>query len=165
MTAILETSASSAQRHREAPAITPIPARRPYSTQSQEARRRQEALERLAARGMAPPRVQPGHRRGLGPSSQPRPPVQQSPQPITPVSVPRHPSVSLTVREVEVLRMWLLVDSKSHAAAELRISVGTVNTHLARIRTKYADARRAARTKAALVARAIQDGLVTIEEL
>ncbi|GAB41213.1 putative LuxR family transcriptional regulator [Gordonia sputi NBRC 100414] len=76
-----------------------------------------------------------------------------------------HPRVPLTSREVEVLRTWLLTDSKSVAASRLVISVGTVNTHLARIRTKYADAGRPARTKASLVARAIQDGLISLDEL
>jgi hypothetical protein len=40
-----------------------------------------------------------------------------------------------------------------------------VNTYLTRVRAKYASAGRAAPTKASLVARALQDGLVTIDEL
>lgn len=44
-------------------------------------------------------------------------------------------------------------------------SVHTVNTYLERIRVKYAKLGRAAPTKAALVARAPQDGLIGIDEL
>ncbi|AZG44236.1 helix-turn-helix transcriptional regulator [Gordonia insulae] len=72
---------------------------------------------------------------------------------------------SLTTREVEVLRTWLMVDSKPAVAEELYISLGTVNTHLTRIRAKYSDVGRAAPTKAALVARAVQDGLIALDEL
>ncbi|WHU47737.1 helix-turn-helix transcriptional regulator [Gordonia sp. L191] len=71
----------------------------------------------------------------------------------------------LTQREVQVLRAWLLLDSKTAAAAELGISLGTVNTHISRIRTKYASAGRAARTKAALVVRALQDHHLSLMEL
>lgn len=72
---------------------------------------------------------------------------------------------SLTTREVQVLRTWLMVDSKPAVAEELFISLGTVNTHLTRIRAKYAEIGRAAPTKAALVARAVQDGLISLDEL
>ncbi|MFT4124766.1 MAG: LuxR C-terminal-related transcriptional regulator [Gordonia sp. (in: high G+C Gram-positive bacteria)] len=129
---------------------TAIPVRRAYSTPLQAVRRRQEALEQLAARRMTPP---PRHVPGLGAAR------------IAPPAAPATPTVPLTAREIEVLRTWLLVDSKSDAADQLNISVGTVNTHLARIRAKYIDAGRPARTKASLVARAIQDGLVVLEEL
>lgn len=162
MTAILGTTSTNPLRT-ATPTITPagsttsrppatLPVRRTYSTPLQAVRRRQEALERLAARAVMP--------------------RQQHPRPFTaplqPVPVPASTDaqrVPLTNREIEVLRTWLLVDSKSDAAALLNISVGTVNTHLARIRTKYADANRPARTKASLVARAIQDGLATLDEL
>src|SRR5690625_2071232 len=66
---------------------------------------------------------------------------------------------ALSAREKEVLLAWYRSDSKATAAAELFISVGTLNTHLARVRTKYARVGRAASTKAALVVRALQDGL------
>lgn len=75
------------------------------------------------------------------------------------------PRPSLTTREVEVLRTWLLLDSKPAVAADLGISLGTVNTHLTRIRAKYADLGRPAPTKAGLVARAVQDELISLEEL
>ncbi|MGC4934846.1 response regulator transcription factor [Gordonia sp. DT30] len=137
------------------PAVPPRPViavRRTYSTPLQAVRRRQEALERLAARRSVP-------------AAPPRPVTLRAVTPAAPPETPTYPAVPLTSREIEVLRTWLLVDSKSEAASGLHISVGTVNTHLARIRNKYAQAGRTARTKAALVARAIQDGLVVLDEL
>jgi DNA-binding CsgD family transcriptional regulator len=74
-------------------------------------------------------------------------------------------SPTLTVREIEVLRTWLMLETKPAVAQSLYISLGTVNTHLTRIRAKYADVGRPAPTKAALVARAVQDGLITLDEL
>ncbi|GCE39589.1 probable transcriptional regulator, LuxR family [Rhodococcus wratislaviensis] len=64
-----------------------------------------------------------------------------------------------------MMRQWLLRDSKPAAAKDLFISLGTVNTHLSRIRAKYAGVGREATTKTALLARALQDGIVTIDEL
>ncbi|WP_068161195.1 LuxR C-terminal-related transcriptional regulator [Rhodococcus phenolicus] len=72
---------------------------------------------------------------------------------------------ALSAREVQVLRGWLRSDSKTDVAAALFISVATVNTHLARIREKYVAAGRPAGTKAALTARALQDGYITLDEL
>lgn len=46
----------------------------------------------------------------------------------------------LSAREKEVLLTWLAADSKTEAARRLFISVGTLNTHLQRIRLKYATA-------------------------
>ncbi|MDY6810671.1 MAG: helix-turn-helix transcriptional regulator [Actinomycetota bacterium] len=71
----------------------------------------------------------------------------------------------LTEREIQVLRTWLLTDSKIVVAEELSISIGTVNTHLTRIRAKYTAVDRTARTKASLAARAIQDGIISLDEL
>ena len=59
---------------------------------------------------------------------------------------------------------WLRSDSKAVVAAQLFISIGTVNTHLARIRSKYAAIGRPAPTKAALFARALQDGLTDLRD-
>jgi DNA-binding CsgD family transcriptional regulator len=70
----------------------------------------------------------------------------------------------LTTREVEVLRSWVRHDSKSSAASELFITAATVNTHVNRIRAKYSASGRPANTKAALLARALQDGYVTLDE-
>jgi DNA-binding NarL/FixJ family response regulator len=75
------------------------------------------------------------------------------------------PRPNLTVREIEVLVSWFRCDSKPAVAAHLFLSLGTVNTHLTRIRQKYAAIGRPAPTKASLVARALQDGLVDIDEL
>ncbi|MBY4572340.1 helix-turn-helix transcriptional regulator [Gordonia paraffinivorans] len=138
-------------------------------------KRRQEALARLAARRMPLPgrhiphqAAQPGlgHRAG-------HPHLHRVP------AAPARPAVSdggsqaasgrakpnLTAREIEVLRTWMLVDSKPAVAKELYISLGTVNTHLTRIRAKYAEIGRPAPTKASLVARAIQDGIMSLDEL
>ncbi|WP_219091638.1 response regulator transcription factor [Streptomyces sp. JJ38] len=76
---------------------------------------------------------------------------------------PRRPM--LAPREAEVLLEWFQSDSKAEVAASLGISVRTVNTYLDRIRVKYGDAGRPARTKAHLVARAVQDGLVALDDL
>ena len=70
----------------------------------------------------------------------------------------------LSVREIEVLLAWLRSDSKSEVAETLGLRVCTVNTHLTRIRTKYSDVGRPAPTKAALFARAVQDGYTTLDE-
>lgn len=72
---------------------------------------------------------------------------------------------NLTVREIEVLISWFRCDSKPAVAASMFLSLGTVNTHLTRIRQKYAAVGRPAPTKASLVARALQDGLIDIDEL
>ena len=71
----------------------------------------------------------------------------------------------LTDREIEVLLCWIRLDSKTEVAKALFLSLGTVNTHLTRIRAKYTSVGRSAPTKAALVARALQDGFVDISEL
>ncbi|MEP9392627.1 MULTISPECIES: response regulator transcription factor [Gordonia] len=122
-------------------------------------RRRTEALARLAARRMPLPGQQ------AAPVAEPRIHlVPEAREPQAP-EVPELPRPNLTTREVEVLRTWLMVDSKPAVAQELFISLGTVNTHLTRIRAKYAELGRTAPTKAALVARAVQDGLVRLDEL
>jgi DNA-binding NarL/FixJ family response regulator len=71
----------------------------------------------------------------------------------------------LSNREREVLLLWFQTESKALVARQLYITVATVDTYLARIRTKYAALGRPAPTKAALVARAIRDGLVSPDEL
>jgi DNA-binding CsgD family transcriptional regulator len=73
-------------------------------------------------------------------------------------------SPRLTAREIEVLRCWVKHDSKSSAADELFITTATVNTHVNRIRVKYAESGRPAHTKAALLVRALQDGHIDIDE-
>ncbi|MEU4805147.1 response regulator transcription factor [Actinosynnema sp. NPDC023587] len=72
---------------------------------------------------------------------------------------------ALSAREYEVLVSWFQSDSKERVARRLGISVSTVNSHLERVRMKYADIGREASTKAALVARAIQDELIDVDQL
>lgn len=78
---------------------------------------------------------------------------------------PRRTDPGLSAREVEVLIAWITADTKSAVSEALFIAPGTVNTHLSRIRLKYHQAGRAAPTKAALLARAVQDGLIGLDEL
>lgn len=72
---------------------------------------------------------------------------------------------ALSARESEVLIEWFQSDSKDFVAKKLGISVSTVNSYLERVRVKYAQIGRAAPTKAALVARAIQDRIIDVNEL
>jgi len=83
---------------------------------------------------------------------------------LAPLSIRGFAMPRLTAREIEVLRCWVKHDSKSSAASELFITAATVNTHVNRIRGKYAASGRPAHTKAALLARALQDGYVTLDE-
>jgi DNA-binding NarL/FixJ family response regulator len=71
----------------------------------------------------------------------------------------------LTPRETDVLVNWFACESKEMVARKLNLSVRTVNSYIDRVRIRYANAGRPASTKAALVARAIQDGLVGLDEL
>ncbi|MCX2934993.1 response regulator transcription factor [Mycobacterium sp. CVI_P3] len=71
----------------------------------------------------------------------------------------------LSQRELDVLTAWFQTESKDLVAKKLFITPATVRTHLHRIRAKYAAAGRDAPTKAALVARAIQDGIVSVDDL
>jgi DNA-binding NarL/FixJ family response regulator len=71
----------------------------------------------------------------------------------------------LSQREMQVLRAWFASSSKDLVAAKLHITVKTVDTYIARVRVKYANVGRAARTKSELVSRALDDGLITLSEL
>jgi DNA-binding NarL/FixJ family response regulator len=71
----------------------------------------------------------------------------------------------LAAREQEVLIAWFQTESKDLVGQKLRISSTTVRTHLQRVRAKYAAAGRPALTKSALVARAIQDGIIFLDDL
>lgn len=68
-------------------------------------------------------------------------------------------------RETEVLISWFQTESKDMVAEKLQIAPSTVRTHLQRVRAKYAAVGRPAATKAALVARAIQDGIISVDDL
>lgn len=72
---------------------------------------------------------------------------------------------NLAPREKEVLIAWFRTESKDLVARQLQIAPTTVRTHLQRVRAKYAAAGRPATTKAALVARAIQDGIVSVDDM
>lgn len=72
---------------------------------------------------------------------------------------------TLSDREIEVMLAWILSDAKDDVCRTLYISIGTVNTHLARIRAKYDKAGRPAPTKATLLARALQDGYIALNDL
>jgi DNA-binding NarL/FixJ family response regulator len=72
---------------------------------------------------------------------------------------------NLAPREKEVLVAWFRTESKDLVARQLQIAPTTVRTHLQRVRAKYAAVGRPATTKAALVARAIQDGIVSVEDI
>jgi DNA-binding NarL/FixJ family response regulator len=71
----------------------------------------------------------------------------------------------LSPRESQVLLEWFHCESKEMVARKLNLTVRRVNACLERVRIKYANVGREAPTKAALVARAIQDGLVRADEL
>ena len=71
----------------------------------------------------------------------------------------------LAAREREVLLEWFKCESKQLVAERLGLSPRTVSSYLDRVRIKYANTGRPASTKATLVARAIQDGLLTAEDL
>jgi len=71
----------------------------------------------------------------------------------------------LSAREVDVLLEWFRCESKAGVAERLRLSARTVSTYLDRVRIKYANAGRPATTKAHLVARAVQDGLISLDDL
>ena len=73
--------------------------------------------------------------------------------------------IGLSEREKEVLVAWLKTESKDDVAYALHIAPATVRTHLQRIRIKYAQAARPAPTKSALLARAIEDGIIGLADL
>jgi DNA-binding NarL/FixJ family response regulator len=71
----------------------------------------------------------------------------------------------LTQREREVLLAWFQCESKQLVAARCGLSTRTVEGYIDRVRVRYARAGRPAPTKASLVARALQDGLIDLEDL
>jgi len=77
----------------------------------------------------------------------------------------RHGRPDLTAREREVLVAWFQTENKDLVSKRLFLSPSTVNTHLQRIRAKYAATGRPANSKATLLARAVQDGIVGIDSI
>ena len=70
--------------------------------------------------------------------------------------------VRLSEREREVLVAWFQTESKELVGERLYIAPTTVRTHLQRVRAKYALVGRSAPTKSALLARAVEDGLLSV---
>lgn len=73
--------------------------------------------------------------------------------------------VQLSDREKEVLVAWFQTESKDLVGKRLYIAPTTVRTHLQRARAKYAAVGRPAPTKSALLARAIEDGILSLNDL
>jgi DNA-binding NarL/FixJ family response regulator len=77
----------------------------------------------------------------------------------------QHGRPELTDQERRVLIAWLLTDNKDGVSRQLHIAPSTVRTHLQRIRRRYREIDRPAPSKAALFARALQDGLLGIHDV
>lgn len=73
--------------------------------------------------------------------------------------------LGLSERERQVLVAWLRTESKDDVGSRLDIAPATVRTHLQRVRTKYARLGRSASDKSALLARAIEDGIIGTSDL
>lgn len=73
--------------------------------------------------------------------------------------------IKLTDREKQVLIAWFQTESKDLVAKRLFIAPTTVRTHLQRARAKYAGVGRPASTKSALLARAVEDGILSLKDL
>lgn len=73
--------------------------------------------------------------------------------------------IKLSEREKQVLVAWFQTESKELVAKRLFIAPTTVRTHLQRARAKYASVGRPAPTKSALLARAIEDGILSLKDL
>ncbi|WP_428963905.1 response regulator transcription factor [Micromonospora fluostatini] len=81
------------------------------------------------------------------------------------VGDPRPDRPALSDKEREALLLWFQSMSKASVARRMQISEHTVKQYVDRARIKYTRAGRPAATKAALLARAIEDGLVRPEEI
>jgi DNA-binding NarL/FixJ family response regulator len=73
--------------------------------------------------------------------------------------------LKLSEREKEVLVAWFQTESKDLVGKRLYIAPTTVRTHLQRARAKYAAVGRPAPTKSALLARAVEDGILSLKDL
>jgi DNA-binding NarL/FixJ family response regulator len=72
---------------------------------------------------------------------------------------------SLAPKEVAVLRLWFQGMSKASVGLRLDMSENTVRDYISRVRAKYAGTGRAAPSKEALLARALEDGLITLADV
>lgn len=77
----------------------------------------------------------------------------------------QHGRPELTEQERRVLIAWLLTDNKDEVSQQLHIAPSTVRTHLQRIRRRYREINRPAPSKATLLARALQDGLIGVHDI
>jgi DNA-binding NarL/FixJ family response regulator len=71
----------------------------------------------------------------------------------------------LSPQERRVLLAWLHTDNKDTVARHLHVAPSTIRTHLQRIRRRYELVGRPANSKAMLLARALQDGLLAVGDL
>ncbi|MEU8990468.1 response regulator [Streptomyces sp. NPDC048558] len=71
----------------------------------------------------------------------------------------------LSSQERTALLWWFQSMSKSSVARRMGVSVHTVDVYIRRARIKYAQVGRSAPTKADLLARAIEDGLIRPDEI
>ncbi|KAB2583429.1 helix-turn-helix transcriptional regulator [Rhodococcus erythropolis] len=72
--------------------------------------------------------------------------------------------VGLSPRQQDVLTLYASGEKADRVARMTGLTPNTVNDYLARIRTKYADAGRPARTKTDLYKRAVEDGWLPVPE-
>jgi two-component system, NarL family, nitrate/nitrite response regulator NarL len=78
-------------------------------------------------------------------------------------SRPQRPQLS--EQEHTALLLWFQSMSKASVAARMGIAESTVKQYIDRVRVKYAKVGRRAKTKEALLARAIEDGLIRADEV
>jgi two-component system, NarL family, nitrate/nitrite response regulator NarL len=72
---------------------------------------------------------------------------------------------SLSPQEQRALRLWFQLPKKLNVARDMNISIETVDQYISRARVKYAALGRPVPNKAAMVARAIEDGLIRTEDV
>lgn len=77
---------------------------------------------------------------------------------------PDLPAVGLSVRQREVLSLYASGEDAATVASVLHLSPQTVQDYVARIRTKYAESGRPARSKMDLYKRAVEDGYLPMPE-
>ena len=71
----------------------------------------------------------------------------------------------LAPREIEALRRWFTSPSKRVAARSMDISEKTLDTYIQRVRVKYEEAGRPAPSQASLMARTLEDRVISLTEL
>jgi two-component system nitrate/nitrite response regulator NarL len=71
----------------------------------------------------------------------------------------------LAPQETAALRLWFQGMSKASVGRRLGIAEDTVKAYINRVRLKYANAGRPAPSKAALLTRALEDGLITLADV